>query len=359
MKIDLKEITIRELSENYEDKGNDGVFGFDGKLDIRPPYQREFVYKEKQRDLVIDTVTKNFPLNVMYWFVQDDGKFEIIDGQQRTISICQYVNGVFSFNKKYFDNLKKDEQDKILDYEFTVYQCEGDDSEKLEWFKIINIAGVELKPQELRNAVYSGAWVTDAKLHFSKNGCAAYNLASDYMKGVPIQQDYLETAIKWKSKNNIEDYMGKHQHDQNANELWNYFQGVINWVESTFTVKREKMMNGIEWGPLYDKYKDTLFDTNKIEEETQKLVKDPEVHKNKGIYTYLLTRDEKHLSLRTFSDEEKRLAYETQNGVCTMCKEEFEFSKMEGDHIIPWSKGGKTEQDNCQMLCLACNRSGK
>lgn len=358
MEIELKEITIEALSKNYVDNAEEGVLGYDGRLDIRPPYQREFIYKEKQRDAVIDTVIKNFPLNVMYWSVRDNGNFEIIDGQQRTISICQYINGTFSYNSRYFDNLQDDEQKKILDYKLMIYQCKGEDSERLNWFRTINIAGEKLTEQELRNAVYSGTWVTHAKQHFSKNGCAAYGLASDYMKGSPIRQEYLETAIKWISNNSIEKYMSKHATEQNANELWLYFKGVIAWVESTFMVKRPQM-KGVDWGFLYNEYKDKQFDTDKIEEETKKLMEDEYVDNKKGIYDYIMTRDEKHLSIRAFSDNIKQKAYEQQNGICNMCKKEFEYSKMEGDHIIPWSKGGKTTQENCQMLCIACNRSGK
>src|SRR5690606_20457902 len=137
MKIELKEITVRELAENFQDNAENGVIGYGGKLDIRPPYQREFIYKDKQRDAVIDTVKKEFPLNVMYWAVREDGNFEIIDGQQRTISICQYVKGDFAFMFRYFHNLTDDEKKQILDYKLMVYFCEGSDPEKLQWFKTI------------------------------------------------------------------------------------------------------------------------------------------------------------------------------------------------------------------------------
>ena len=227
MKIELKEITVRDLTNGYEDNEENGVLGFGGQLDIRPPYQREFIYKDKQRDAVINTIIKDFPLNVMYWAVREDGNYEVIDGQQRTISICQYVEGDFAFNKRYFHNLQKDEQEQILNYKLMVYLCSGADSEKLEWFRTINIAGEKLTDQELRNAVYSGSWVSDAKRYFSKTGCAAYGIASDYVNGSPIRQDYLETAIKWISDDNIEQYMAEHQHDPNASALWIYFQSVI------------------------------------------------------------------------------------------------------------------------------------
>ena len=220
MKIELKEITIKELSDGYKDNNENGVVGFGGKLDIRPPYQREFIYKDKQRDAVINTITMHFPLNVMYWAVRDDGTFEVIDGQQRTISICQYVNGDFAYMFRYFHNLENDEKKQILDYKLMVYVCSGTESEKLQWFKTINIAGEKLTEQELRNAVYTGAWVSDAKRYFSKNGCVAFNIGGDYLNGSAIRQEYFETAIEWISNGNIEVYMANHQHDQNASALW-------------------------------------------------------------------------------------------------------------------------------------------
>ena len=364
MKIELKNITIRELTNGFEDNEEEGVVGFGGKLDIRPPYQREFIYKDKQRDAVIDTVTKEFPLNVMYWAVREDGNFEIIDGQQRTISVCQYIEGDFSVdfsgNKLAFHNLPDDKKEQILNYELTIYFCSGTDSEKLEWFKIINIAGEKLTDQELRNAVYSGSWVSDAKRYFSKNGCAAYGIGSDYLNGSPIRQEYLETAIRWLSNGKIEDYMSKHQHDQNASALWRYFQDVITWASTTFTKKR-KFMKGVDWGTLYNTYKDENYNTKKIEEETEKLILDDDIKKKSGIYPYILTRDEKCLSIRAFSDAERQKVYEKQKGVCVACKEKFEIEEMEADHITPWHEGGKTIEKNCQMLCKECNRrkSGK
>ena len=278
MKIELKEITVRELANNYEDNAENGVVGFNGELNIRPPYQREFIYKDKQRDAVIDTITKEFPLNVMYWAVQEDGTFEVIDGQQRTISVCQYVNGDFAYMFRYFHNLKNDEKEQILNYKLMVYVCSGTDSEKLQWFKTINIAGEKLTEQELRNAVYSGSWVSDAKRYFSKTGCPAFNIGNYYLNGSPIRQEYLETAIDWISNGHIEGYMSKHQHDPNATALWIYFQSVITWVNATFTTKR-KFMKGVEWGSLYNKYKDEIYDTKAIEEETAKLIADDDATK--------------------------------------------------------------------------------
>ena len=360
MKIELNEISIREVAENYVDNAEDGVVGYNGKLNIRPKYQREFVYDEKQRNAVIDTIRKGFPLNVMYWVKNEDGTYEVLDGQQRTISFCQYINGDFSIDNRAFHNLTKTEQDLILDYKLMIYFCEGNDKEKLDWFKIINIAGEKLTDQELRNAVYTGQWLTNAKLHFSKTNCAAYLLAKDYVSGSPIRQEYLETALSWINNGNVEEYMSIHQHDPNANELWTYFRNVIEWVKLTFTNYR-KEMKGINWGVLYNQFKNNTYDTDKLEQEIQTLMIDDDVTNKKGIYFYVLTRNEKYLNIRAFTASQKRSAYEKQNGICKNCGKHFDIKEMEADHITPWHAGGKTSVDNCQMLCKDCNRrkSGK
>jgi HNH endonuclease/Protein of unknown function DUF262 len=359
VKIELNEITVREVADGYLDSAEEGVVGYGGQLDIRPKYQREFVYDEKKRNAVIDTIRKDFPLNVMYWVVTDQGTYEVMDGQQRTISFCQYVNGDFSIpvdgHPMAFHNLPKTLQDQILAYTIMVYFCSGTDKERLDWFRIINIAGERLTDQELRNAIYTGSWLTHAKTIFSKTNCAAYLLANKYVSGTPIRQEYLETAISWLSNRHIEQYMSTHQHDPNANELWSYFQAVIHWVQLTFTTYR-KEMKGLDWGSLYDQFKEDLYDTAKLEDEIKALMVDDDVTRKKGIYLYVLTRDEKHLNIRAFTANQKREAYERQKGICPVCLKHFPIEGMEADHITPWSKGGKTNAANCQMLCQEDNR---
>lgn len=355
MDIILVNVSVRELTTGYQDNAEDGVVGFDGLLDIRPPYQREFIYRDRQRDAVIETVMKDFPLNVMYWAVRGDGGFELIDGQQRTISICQYVAGDFSVHGRYFYNLQDDEQNQILDYQCSIYQCTGDNSEKLEWFQTINIAGEKLTAQELRNAVFHGSWVSDAKRHFSKTGCPAYTMAGDYLSGSPIRQEYLQTVLGWKSDGKIDDYMGVHQHDKNATELWDYFVDVIEWVRATFPKYRSEMKS-IAWGDLYNRYGKDALDPVALEARVVELMADDEVERKKGIYTYVLTGEEKWLNLRQSGNAERRSAFEKQKGVCPVCRETFAFDQMEADHIKPWHKGGKTVPGNCQMLCIKDNR---
>ena len=358
MKIELHQIPIREVVAGYRDSAENGVVAYGGKLNVRPPYQREFIYKDKQRDEVIRTVMRDFPLNVMYWVKNEDGNFEVLDGQQRTISICQYVDGAFLLDQRGFFNLTAAEQDQILDYPLMIYVCEGNDREKLDWFRIINIAGEKLTDQELRNATYPGAWLHDAKRHFSKTGCAAYGLAGDLLNGSAIRQDYLEAALRWIAARDgveIEAYMAAHQHDTNCNELWLYFQSVVNWVRAVFPNKRREM-KGLEWGDLYNRYHANAYDPALLETRIVELMEDDDVTKNSGIYEYLLGGDARFLNIRAFTPKMARLAYEKQNGVCPVCGKRFPIEEMHADHITPWSRGGHTSQENCQMLCADCNR---
>ena len=372
MTIQLVHIKVRDLFNGYQDNGVDGVVAYGGKLDVRPAYQREFVYNPEQRQAVIDTISKGYPLNVMYWADQGGGRYELIDGQQRTLSICTFLNNEFSCKGLFgipqsllFGSLTKDQRDKLLDYELTVYICNGNPSEKLEWFKTINIAGEKLTDQELLNAVYAGSWVSDAKRYFSKTGCAAYRLGNKYLKGTAIRQEYLESVVYWYGdqampKLDIEECMMKHQHKPNAQDLWDYFQRVIEWVETLFPTYR-KEMKGLLWGIYYNRYHQYKYDPQALEKEVSRLMADDDVTKKNGIYQYVLEKaigndDPSVLSIRAFTDSQKRTAYEQQGGVCPHCRKKYEYKEMEGDHIIPWSKGGKTELTNLQMLCQACNR---
>lgn len=366
MKIDLKRISIRNVFAGYKDSAEEGVVAYSGKLDIRPKYQREFVYKGHQRDAVLQTVKKDFPLNVMYWMVKGDGGYEVLDGQQRTLSICQYVNNEFSLNEKYFHSLTPEEKEQILNYELMVYWCQGTEKERLDWFRVINTAGAVLLEQELLNAAYTGPWLSDAKLKFSKSNCVAYLLANDHddalVTGSPIRQEYLETALSWINEGRVEEYMSRRQHDENANELWEYFQAVIAWVRKTFSEHRKEMAS-VNWGELYNQFKDAKFNAKKLEAEVANLMRDEDVTSKSGIYPYVLTQEERHLSIRAFTPNMKREAYERQKGACPFCKKEkrkkvkWDLAEMEADHIKPWHEGGKTVAANCQMLCKEHNRT--
>lgn len=363
MKIILENIKVSDLTKGYEDKAEEGVRGYDGKLNIRPAYQREFIYKEKQRNEVINTVRKNFPLNTMYWAVAGSG-FELMDGQQRTVSICQYVQGDFAVeidgSPMFFNNLTVERQHQILNYELSVYVCDGAEGEKLDWFKIINIAGEKLTDQELRNAIYTGPWLADAKRWFSRTSCPAYQIGEKYLSGSPIRQELLEKALEWISGGKIEGYMSRHQHDAEAQELWQYFQEVTAWIERTFPGYR-KIMKGLDWGKFYNEHKGDKLNAAMLEQHIVELIEDDEVDSKKGIYEYLLTNNEKTLSLRVFEEKTKVKIYEKQKGICPICKNHYDIDAMEADHIVPWSKAGKTTADNCQMLCKLDNRtkSGK
>ncbi len=297
----------------------------------------------------------------MYWADNGAEKYEIIDGQQRTISICSYLDGDFPVDDFYFENLQDDVVAEILGYPLMVYACSGTASEKLKWFEIVNIAGEKLTPQELRNAVYSGPWVTDAKRYFSKSGCPARDLGEKYMRGSPLRQAYLESAMKWVigtkdvSPKDIAAYMGKHQNNANAKPLWQHFHKVIDWIEKSF-VPRKEMMDSVNWGWLYKEYGLSEINREDIENEVLRLIDDDDVTKKSGIYAYLHTKDQSHLNIRKFPDKIKRKVYEKQGRKCKECGEYYDIDEMEADHIKPWSEGGKTVEDNCQVLHKRYNR---
>ena len=376
MTINYTEILVKDLVAGYKNSDDEGVVAYGGKLNVRPKYQREFIYNDKERNAVINTILKEFPLNTMYWVKQGEN-YELMDGQQRTMSIAMFASNEFSVvindHMKQFSGLTQAEKDIFLNYKLSVYVCEGTDKEQLDWFKTINIAGKPLTMQELRNAIYSGEWVTKAKKYFSKTGCTAYERFGKYLNGVAIRQDYLETALAWIQDSTkdemIESYMSEHQFDNDADELQLYFENVVAWVKTKFTEYR-KEMKGLEWGLFYNKYKDKKLNAAELETRIKELILDDEVTSKKGIYLYLLSGNEQTLSLRQFSEAQRGQMYEKQKGFCAnsngtakglkgvKCQNEgvkLPIEQMHADHIMPWSKGGKTELDNCQMLCAACN----
>ena len=368
MTINETKVTVGEITKGYMNNDEQGVRGYDGRLDIRPPYQREFIYNEKEQQAVINTVLHGYPLNVMYWVKRSEDAecpYEVMDGQQRTLSLCEYVAGKFSFDFKNFFNQPEDIQKKILNYPLTIYVCEGEPSEKLEWFKTINIAGKPLNEQEINNAIFAGPFVSDAKKHFSKSNCGAYRLGKDLVNGTPIRQDFLKKALEWMAdhetrmgkRQSVVGYMSEHQHDPNANNLWTYFQNVLNWAITNFDMKKfKKIMKGLDWAMLYDRYHEKTLDTADLWKQISALMRDSEIQKQVGIIPYVLTGDEHYLDLRAFPEDIKLAVWEQQKHICPLCGKEFDLEFMEGDHITPWREGGRTVIENCQMLCRECNR---
>lgn len=388
MKIIERKIKVRDLVVGYEeDNSTCRVVALGGNLDVRPEYQREFIYDGKKREAVINTVLQGFPLNIMYWVDRKDGTMEVLDGQQRIISICQYAKNDYSvkipapsggYIPTNFPSLpdgslmadgKPEPFTKLafLEYELTVYVCEGTDKEKLAWFEIINIAGEVLAAQEIRNAQFHGPWLTDAKAVLSRKNCVAHKKYGKYMTGDYKRQKYLETAFTWAAdaegitgRDAVVAFMQKHRAESNANALWAYFENVFKWVEATFGREYDKSMKGVQWGVLYNAHKDDKLDVKYLQARVKQLLADKEVQKNSGIYQFLLegeTREaERHLSLRQFDEDDKITRYHEQGGICTICKKPFAFTDMQGDHRIPWSKGGKTEYANLDMLCIRCNQ---
>lgn len=383
MKATLKTTyTVKEICEGfvYNEFEGKGLFGLNGKLTIQPEYQRNYIYADGKKDVaVIDSILKEYPIGIIYFNKVGDDIFEILDGQQRITSIGRYVKGNFAImddkdTPKYFDSLPTDKQEKILQTKLLIYECEGAESEIKEWFETINIAGVPLKQQELYNAIFSGPFVTLAKEEFSNTQNSNTQKWKAYINGVVNRQDFLERALDWVSHGNIKEYMSKHRRDTNINELKNYFNTVIDWVSKVF-IDVESEMRGLDWGRLYEEYHNKGYNPSKISETVHKLYADPYVKNRKGIFEYILGGeiDTKLLEIRVFDEATKKVVYSKQTeeaknkkiSNCSHCAMGHSANKdkiwtiadMDADHVTAWSKGGKTDINNCELLCKTHNRA--
>jgi len=383
MKTTLKtDITVKDICEGfvYNELEGKGLFGLSGKLTIQPEYQRNYIYADGKKDVaVIDSLLKDYPLGLIYFVKVRENEFEILDGQQRITSFGRYVTNKFAFKdengmEQYFDGIAADKKAKILKTKLTIYECEGEESEIKNWFRTINIAGVPLNDQEFNNAIFSGPFVTLAKAEFSNSQNANIQKWRAYIKGSADRQDFLKMALDWVSKGNIVDYMSSHRYDNNISELKTYFTSVIDWVSAVF-IDVESEMCGLEWGRLYETYHKKAYDPKKISAEVQKLYGDPYIKNRKGIFEYVLggSKDTKLLDVRVFDEATKKSVYSKQTkevekeskSNCPLCSIGHDSSKskiwklneMDADHVTAWSKSGKTDIKNCQMLCKTHNRA--
>lgn len=384
MEIKRVAITVKDLCEGYINESEidieQGVYAYGGKLCVRPAFQRSFVYDKKQENAVVDTVLKGFPLNIMYWVDNGDGTYDCLDGQQRTISLCNFVDGISSFSAPWFNNNKKnyihtiqridpDMAERFMNYELEVYICKGTKAEQMEWFRTINIAGEELYPQELRNASYVSKWLTDAKRYFSKaNGstvakCPAERIGGQYTNKNANRQEILAQVIGWKVGStedaDICQYMEDHINDPDASDLWNYFNDVINWINEVFPGTYDKGMASVNWGYLYNNFSDADLDPDEISAKFDELIdfkasKELDVSVAK-IVEYCITRNENLLKHRQFSEAQRTALYNRQKGICPDCGKHYLKADMHAHHIVPWYNGGMTDLSNGVMLCKNCH----
>ena len=378
----LTDITVEDICKGfvYNELEGKGLFGWGGKLTIQPEYQRNYIYADGKKDVaVVRSLMSGYPLGLIYFVKTADGRYEVLDGQQRITSFGRFRTGKLAVKdangmEQYYDGLADDLKERISGAKLTIYVCEGEESEIKEWFKTINIAGVPLNEQELLNAIYSGTFVSKAKEEFSNSQNANVQKWSAYISGNVNRQDYLKTALDWVSRGNIDGYMSKHRFDTDINELKTYFNSVIDWISGVFS-DVENEMRGLEWGRLYETYHKTPYDPVEVSNKVQTLMADPFVRNKKGIFEYILggEQDTKLLDIRIFEEGTKRSVYTiqtkmaTEQGVsnCPLCAMGHEanrtriwkLNEMDADHVSAWSKGGATDISNCQMLCKTHNRA--
>jgi hypothetical protein len=376
------DITVKDICEGfvYNELEGKGLFGLAGRLTIQPEYQRNYIYADGKRDVaVIESILKGYPLGLIYFNKVSDDNLEVLDGQQRITSFGRFVTNKFAIQdengmQQYFDGIAADQRKKILETKLLIYECEGEETEIKDWFKTINIYGVPVNHQEILNAVYSGPFVTLAKAEFSNSQNANIQKWSAYISGSANRQDFLECALDWVSKGNIDDYMSRHRKDKNITELKAYFNSVIDWISAVF-VDVESEMRGLEWGRLYEAYHGKSYNPAKVSKQVKELYADPYVKNRKGIFEYILggSSDTKLLDVRVFDEATKKSVYATQTAKaekkgesnCSLCaighdankSKIWKLNEMDADHVTAWSKGGKTSESNCQMLCKTHNRA--
>ncbi len=358
--------TVADLCEGfvYNEYEGKGLFGLSGKLTIQPEYQRNYIYADGKRDVaVISSLLKQYPIGLLYFVKTADGRYEVLDGQQRITSFGRYVTGHFAFRDEadipqYFSGLAEDLQKRILNTKLTIYVCEGEESEIKEWFKTINIAGVPLNEQELRNAIHSGPFVTKAKEEFSNSQNVRTQIWSAYIKGAANRQDFLEEALNWVSHGEIDAYMSQHRFDEEITELKTYFNTVLSWVQSVFPDVSDEMQ-GQPWGAFYEKYHKTPYDAANLAMRVRELLADEQVESKRGIWEFLLggEQETKLLRVRVFDKTIARKVYAKQTEAaekkghsnCPLCAMSSGMSRfMIGLHFLLKTIGesnGKKEQN--------------
>ena len=372
------DITVREICEGfiYNELEGKGLFGLNGKLTIQPEYQRNYIYADGKKDVaVIDSVLKGYPLGLIYFNKVGD-RYEVLDGQQRITSLGRFVTHKLAIKDKngmqqYIDGLDKEDREKVLNTKLLIFICEGKESEIKDWFQTVNIAGVNLNNQEKLNAIFSGPFVSALKEEFSNSQNAHIQKWSAYVSGNAKRQDFLERALQWVSQGNVEAYMSKHRQDSDITPVKTYFNAVIDWASAVFSDVLPEM-RGLEWGRLYEEHHKKPYNVAEVSKRVHELLADPYVTNHKGIFEYILggEKDKSLLNIRVFDKATINRVYAQQTqaakekGVsnCPDCalKGEtriYKLGEMDADHVTAWSKGGATDEGNCQMLCRHHNRS--
>ena len=387
MVITSKSVTIREFVEGYNNQDNEenGVTTMNGKLDLRPSFQSSYIRQNdiKWKRNLIESIIMGYPIALMYWGDNGDGTYENIDGQQRGITICDFVHNNFDIVidgiHTPFDRLSDDIQNRILNYELKINVCDGTTDEKLKWFEIINQPIATLTMQELRNGVHVGKWLEDAKRYFSAPNSNTRKQVNDsedkycagrYAEKPSIErQEILELALDWASygldgnrDTRISQYMTNHYKDEDASELISYYKKVIDWIWATFLdLEHNTYSNShckgskgtphacvtADWGRLYHESKDVNVE----------LLGDADIVKYSGVFEYVLggEKDTKPLQIRNFQGADKKEMFKRQGGISPISGEKFsmeDIGKMQSHHIIAWSQGGHTELDNGVILSV-------
>jgi len=434
LKMELKyddDYTISKVLEGFSwsDAEEKGLQGLNGKLEIQPEYQRNYIYNENngsREEAVINSVLNGYPLGVFYFKQETDGTYSVLDGQQRITALGRFHKHLFKVNwngksEYYIDDAKGEAKQLLNDTKLLIYiirpeegqSAEEYEKEIMQWFERINIQGVKLEDQEIRNAVYHGKFVNALRKSYANK-----DFLEDYKLFIPLssyrRQSVVELALDWRTKAlkpDIKDqdarirlYMHDHQSDDNCDDVTDYFKKVMTWVNKRFSWIEDYARSVLvlsdfvrsDWNRLYETYSQYEYKTDDIINRIKELYGEKYnkrgntgwIQKTSGITEYVLQElaglepNGNLLELRTFDkitvqrpkyDEQTKRAEEYAKKLgrlysnCPLCElygssdgsdemRIWSFDDMEGDHWKPFSKGGKTEDSNCVMLCSIHNK---
>ncbi len=420
IQITEKVFKIRDIVSGYVNnslKRFGDVVGMDGKLIMQPKFQRTYIVDQNKywRTKIIESIINGAPIGTIYVGIPSDlseysGKLLLVDGQQRLITACDFVDGrpyKFDFGglaqEWMFDELPVEIQERVLNYEVKIQICEGTDEKIREWFMIINQPNNTLTAQEIRNCVHAGIFVDTLKEYFSAASVkdiketndtnSKYNGyrygAKGSAKDFGTRQEILELALDWASyydcvvvngfdekavneiplDDRICKFMGKNRDNKEAaNDVISLYKEIIDWINRTFRSLNNKFapmyqsMTKADWGRLYAKHRNdeiNVYWASKVLYDISKYIR--EVRTFEGVYEWILDGAnpqliDKYIQSRTFSKDNRECRYNEQMGYDPIewhngIHVQHDISDMVEHHIVPWMFGGSSiDYNNLVML---------